>query len=59
MADETTIDGVRRDLLTIMQNRAAGALDDPTQQIVAAQLHMLKLIEVLDRRIALLLAAKK
>ena len=44
MADETKIDDVRRDLLTIMQSHAMGATDDQTQQIVAAQLRILNLI---------------
>ena len=53
------IDDVRRDLLTIMQSHAMGATDDQTQQIVAAQLRILNLIEDLDRKFALLLLATK
>jgi hypothetical protein len=59
MADETKIDDVRRDLLTIMQSHAMGATDDQTQQMVAAQLRMLNLIEQMDQKIALLATPKK
>jgi hypothetical protein len=59
MADETTTDELRRDLLTIMQSSAMSAPDDPTSQIVAAQLRMLNLIEQMDQKIALLAACKK
>jgi hypothetical protein len=60
MADVSTIEGVRRDVLSLLQNYAAsGGKAHLTQQILNSQLHILQLIEDLDRKIAVLATPKE